>query len=163
MSFTRYHDDKVRIQKQLMISTNSGRYALTTPGPGINLPFISDPHIRLEKWGANYLNNGISIENDLRGLTRRTGHDGINTNNYLKYSANISKNTYPTNNNVFVEESRAILPPFIFRESEMYRWEEPFLDPQKNIEIPFNYEMQSRIIEKDKYTDKYLSNINKNN
>ena len=158
MSFTRFHDEPVRIEKRLMISTNGGRYALMTPGPGNNLPFIADPHIRLEKWGGNYMKNAIGIEDDLRGLTRRSGHDSVDSNDYTKHSVYTDKISYPIETRVLVDESRAILPAFQYRQSEMYRWETPFLDPQTNIEIPFNYQMQSRIIEKDNYVEKYLSN-----
>jgi hypothetical protein len=161
MSFTRYNDDPIRITKRLQISTNEGRYYLNTPGWGDKPNYINDPHIRLQGWGANYLNNAIGIENDLHGLTRKTGHDEIESNNYLKHSAYDYTNTksYPVNNDILVEESRAILPGFLFRDAEMYRWEKPLLDPQANIEIPFNYEMSSRIIVKDNYTQQHLANM----
>ena len=34
MAFTRFHDDPVRIIKELDIATYSGRYALNVPGNG---------------------------------------------------------------------------------------------------------------------------------
>ena len=33
MSFTRFHDDNCRIEKQLQELTGTGRYMLNTPGP----------------------------------------------------------------------------------------------------------------------------------
>ena len=75
MSFTRFHDDPYRIQKQLEESTHTGRYQLDTPGQGINLPFMEDPHIRLQKWGSNLRTNTTAIESDLRGLTRKLNND----------------------------------------------------------------------------------------
>ena len=66
MSFTRFHDDDARIKKQLQESTFAGRYQLNAPGPGENLPFIEDPHMRLEKWGANNRTNGVDLESDLK-------------------------------------------------------------------------------------------------
>jgi len=153
MSFTRYHDDAVRIEKRLQIGTNAGRYALMTPGPGLSMPFIADPHYRLEKWGGNYLTNAIGIENDLFGMTKRSGHDDTD---YTKAAAYTSVKSWPVEQRVLVEESRAILPAFQFREANMFRWETPIHDPQANVEVPFHYEMASRIIEKDAWTSDYL-------
>ena len=54
MSFTRFHDDKCRMQKQMQEQTYTGRYMLNVPGNGINMPFAEDPFMRLQKWGANW-------------------------------------------------------------------------------------------------------------
>jgi len=158
MSFTRYHDDPVRIEKRLQIGTNAGRYALMTPGTGNNLPYLADPHIRVQKWGGNYMKNAVGIEDDLRGLTRRGGHDDVNENDYAKKAVYSSAISWPIEQRVLVEESRAILPAFLYREADMLRWETPFLDPQNNLEIPFNYDMQSRIIQKDNWIEHNLAN-----
>ena len=53
MAFTRFHDDSCRIQKYLEETTNIGNYEINVPGNGINMPFINDPHLRMQKWGAN--------------------------------------------------------------------------------------------------------------
>ena len=81
MAFTRYHDDECRIEKQLQESTDQGRYMLNVPGNGVNMPFIDDPHIRMQYWGANLTNNTVNLESDLRGLTRRINRDCIDVNN----------------------------------------------------------------------------------
>ena len=70
MSFTRFHDDPVRIQKRLEESTFLGRYQLNKPGPGTKMPFFEDPNVRLQSWGANLHNNTIEFESELRGLKR---------------------------------------------------------------------------------------------
>ena len=75
MSFTRFYDDPARIQKQLEQMTAIGQYQLNVPGNGINMNYVEDPHIRLEKWGANLSSNSIDIENDLRGQTRQLNRD----------------------------------------------------------------------------------------
>ena len=82
MSFTRFHDDPARIKYGLQISTYSGRYALDTPGPGINLPYLEDCQVRMQRWGANLMTNPINIESDLRGLTRPLNRDNMELNNY---------------------------------------------------------------------------------
>jgi hypothetical protein len=70
MSFTRFHDDEVRINQQLKELTYQGRYQLSVPGPGASMPFQDDTHLRMQKWGANLRTNSTNLESDLIGLTR---------------------------------------------------------------------------------------------
>ena len=70
MSFTRFNYDEARTKKQLQESISVGLYHLDVPGPGINTPFLEDPHIRLQKWGSNLRTNTLELENDFRGLNR---------------------------------------------------------------------------------------------
>ena len=69
MSFTRFHDDPCRINKQLQESTDPGRYMLNVPGNGDKPCFMEDPYIRLQKWGANLHTNTINLESELIGLS----------------------------------------------------------------------------------------------
>jgi hypothetical protein len=147
MSFTRYHDDTARIKKQVQIDTYAGRYALMTPM--LSHTYIEDPHIRLNTVAGNQRTNTIGVESDLRGLTRRLTHDNINRNDYQKNAVYSSPIEVQSATAPYVDESRATLPAFLFREAVMYRWEKPFLDPQKNLELPFNWNLQTRILEKD--------------
>ena len=65
MTQTRFSNDEVRMQKELEISSFEGRYALTTPGPGINITFREDPYIRLQKFGANIMANTHKVEMEI--------------------------------------------------------------------------------------------------
>ena len=152
MSFTRFHDDPTRIKYALQISTYSGRYALDTPGPGVNLPYIEDPHVRIQQWGANRMTNDINLENDLRGLSRRLNRDDVDANNYKTYAANGYKKSYPIQKDTLVDESRATHPAWCYRDLEQSRWETPFLNPQANVEKGFQSNIQTRILEKDNFT-----------
>jgi len=82
MAFTRFHDDPSRIKKQVQISSFQGRYFLDTPGQGVDLPFLEDPNIRMQYWGANLRNNTINLESDLRGLSRKLNRDYVDVNDY---------------------------------------------------------------------------------
>ena len=53
---------------------------LDTPGPGMDLPFVEDPQLRLQKWGANLQTNTLNLESDLLGLSRKNNHDNVNHN-----------------------------------------------------------------------------------
>jgi hypothetical protein len=151
MSFTRYHDDPNRIKKQLQISSFSGRYMLDTPGPGDNMPYLEETQMRLQRWGANLMTNATNLESDLRGLSRPLNRDNVNLNNYKTAASTTRPMLYPKAGE-FVEESRASLPAWTFRDLEQTRWEEPLLNPQANLEKRFESNIQTRILEKDNFT-----------
>ena len=148
MSFTRFHDDPARIKYGLEISTYSGRYALDTPGPGINLPYLEDCQVRMQKWGANLMTNPVNIESDLRGLTRPFNRDNIELNNYKNRAVECSKLSHEKVK-PFVDESRASHPAWMYRDLEQTRWEVPFINPLVNVEKKFHDNIQTRILEKD--------------
>jgi hypothetical protein len=150
MSFTRFHDDPLRIQKSLEESTYAGKYQLDCPGPGVLMPFTEDPHQRLQKWGANLHTNSVDLESDLKGITRNLNRDHIDRNNYQ----NSKQFTIPviySSEKPYTDESRASDPAFMYRSIEHPKWEEPFLDPRKK-EIPFLNNISTRILEKDHFT-----------
>lgn len=148
MAFTRFHDDPYRIRKQVQESSFAGRYNLDVPGPGINLAFFEDPQFRLQRWGANLQTNTVTLESDLRGLTRKLGRD-YDSSEYTKHTVSTDTLLYPTQQPI-VEESRATHPAWTFRDLEHPRWEEPWMNPQANVEKMFHCDIQTRILEKDK-------------
>jgi len=149
MAFTRFHDDPERIKKRLEESDYLGRYQLNRPGQGINLPFIEDPNVRLQSWGANLHSDTIQLENELRGYSQPYHRDLVE-----------KKSTFPTNQPIhtfptlqpFVEESRATHPAWMYKELEQSKWEHPYLDPQGYLEKPFLENIQTRILEKDSFS-----------
>lgn len=156
MSLTRFNDDPARMQKQIEESIYAGNYALSTPGQGTALPFVEDPYIRLQGWGANLMTNARDIEARLWGV------DGKLSRHYAlgDDSAAVGSSTLPlldtqrreyTSVAPFVEQSRASCPAWMFKDQDHTRWETPFLNPQANLEIPFFNNVQTRIIEKDSY------------
>jgi hypothetical protein len=157
MAFTRFHDDPARIKKQLQQSTYTGRYELNTPGPGINLPFFEDPQLRLQRWGANLQTNTVGLESDLFGLTRKLERDP-ESSNYIKHEQTGQTPNYPTAD-PFVEESRASHPAWSYRSLEHPRWEEPWLNPQANLEKRFHDNIQTRILEKDYFKEPMVPEI----
>jgi hypothetical protein len=148
MAFTSFRNDPSRISKEMQISSYSARYFLDTPGQGIDLPFIEDPNIRMQRWGANLRNNTVILESDLRGLSRKLNRDSVQLNDYTKHSAHSSANTY-RNEDPFVEESRSTHPAWMYKDLEQPRWESPFLNPLHGLEKGFHENIQTRILEKD--------------
>jgi len=146
MSFTRFHDDPVRIEKRLAISTFEGRYQLNRPGPGIDMPFYEDPNQRLQMWGANLHNNTVNLESDLKGLTRPLTRDDIQKNNHKLHAVPSSIMRFYGTAEPYVEESRATHPAWMYRDLEQSKWETPLLNPQSNLEIPMMTNIQTRLL-----------------
>lgn len=162
MSFTRFHDDPARIQKQLEEWTFTGRYQLNVPGPGVDLAFQEDPHLRLQKWGANLRTNTINLESDLFGLSKTINRDPLDESAVQRPSANphSSMPNYPLAT-PFVEESRASHPAWMFRDAVQPRWDYPMINPQalSQLEKPFHDNVQTRILEKDYYVPRVSTQI----
>jgi len=156
MSLTRFYDDNVRVQKHTEDSSYMGKYFLNTPSNGSQMPYQEDPHIRLQNWGANMMSNSMNIESDLRCLTRPLNRDSNAQNNYTKHAAVCSLKMYQNANEyLYVDETRSSNPAWLLRGIEIPRWEQPFLNPQANLEKPFYENIQTRILEKDNYSKKY--------
>lgn len=151
MAFTRFHDDPYRIKKQLEESSFAGRYQLNVPGPGVDLPFMEDPQIRLQRWGANLRTNTVNLESDLFGINRPLNRDLEEINCYKKHAAHADQVTYRVTKPI-VDESRATHPAWMYRDIDYNRWESPHLNPQNGLEKPFNENIQTRILEKDNFT-----------
>jgi hypothetical protein len=153
MSFTRIRDDRIRMQKQNEQSVYAGNFHLATPGPGVNLPFMEDPHIRVQQWGANLMTDSTNLESELRGLGRNLSHD---PKPYLESTiSNSTAVSYPSAPE-FVDQTRASHPAWMCRVHASNRWETPFINPTAitihDIDRNFNHNVSSRILEKDYYT-----------
>ena len=105
MAFTNIKYDPCRIAKDLQISTETGRYHIAVPGPGNKVPFEEDPHIRLQKYGANLRTNTINLESDLMGLTRSLNRDCVDLNQHTSHQAKSSRMNY-SSQQPFTEQSR---------------------------------------------------------
>jgi aspartate racemase len=60
----------------------------------------------------------------------------------------------PSCNNLYTEESRAIMPAWTARDLEQVDWYYPPLNPQENTCMPFTNNLNTRILEKDYFTPK---------
>lgn len=149
MAFTRFHDDPCRIEKQLQQATDPGRWILNVPGYGDRPEYMADPHIRIQTWGGNLMTNCIDLESELRGVSKRINKDCLGKDEYTKYNVPTNQITYPTNKNLYTEESRTIMPAWTARDLEQVDWYTLPLNPQENTCMPFQNNLSTRILEKD--------------
>lgn len=153
MSFTRFHDDPDRIQKNLQQSTGTSNYQLNAPGPGLDTPFMEDPHLRLQRWGANMMSNSTNLESDLKGLTHKLSRDQVNFKSKTPFSA--LAGAYSNDSTVIVDETRASNPAWTIRDLEQTRWADTrnvHKMSLASIEIPFSNNESTRILEKDSFS-----------
>lgn len=144
MSNTRFNDDPARIKKQLQESTGLFRYQLNAPGPGVDTPFFEDPHVRIQKWGANLSNNTTDLESDLRGINRKLARGTVE---YGSMTPSTYTRQYGTQS-AFIDETRASMPAWTLRDLEQPRWTTSFHDVQSKTETPFANMESTRIQQK---------------
>jgi hypothetical protein len=150
MANTRFNYDPCRTIKHLQQSTDPGRYMLNMPGNGDTPCYIEDPQIIIQKWGANLRTNSINLESELRGINRRyIGRDCLGKDEYTQYVVPSKPIEYPTCNNLFTEQSRAIMPAWTARDLEQVDWYILPLNPQENTCMPFINNLNTRVLEKD--------------
>ena len=157
MASTRYNYDNCRTSKHLQESSGPGRYMLDTPGPGLYLPFVNDPQVRLQKWGANLMevqnSHPIDIDSDLVGLNN--GSSKYNTKkDFLLIKIliqKIRKQDFGVKNLPVTDQTRATHPSWMYRDLEQSNRHPLHLDPQENLFMPFHNYLSTRILERDKY------------
>lgn len=154
MAFTRFKYDNCRTKKSLQQSTDPGRWILNVPGNGDKPCYMEDPQIIPQKWGANLRTNTINLESDLRGVNRNLSRDCLGKNEYQKYNVSNQAIKYPTCTQLTTEQSRATNPAWWYRDLEQNNFEYPPLNPQVNVCVPFQSNLNTRILEKDYFTPK---------
>jgi hypothetical protein len=109
----------------------------------------------------------------LKGLGRCNYHDCRGKDEYTRYQTfNSIPITYPECETLTTEESRAICPAWMFREKQQEQWymtssvqdetrgNQPesllVFNPQQNCCIPFQNNIQTRILEKDFFTPRII-------
>ena len=147
MSFTRFNYDPCRTKKLLEESTGPGRYMLNKPGWGDKPCFFSDPQIRMQEWGTNLrrVPGGapIDINSDLLGITRPLTKDCTKKDFPFAGVVFSMKNQYPTCSKEITSQSRATHPAFLYRDLEQSNRYPLFLDPQENVCMPFQNNLNS--------------------
>lgn len=148
------------MKKRLQEATGAARYIMNTPGPMTNLPFWSDPQMRLQGWGGNLhsVPNGhpVDIDSYLTGLTRpcarnATCVDVFSSENPYLQNIRTVYNPARENTSTLVQETRATHPAWALRDIEYLRYDFPLFNPQERIERPFANNLEARRIARDEY------------
>jgi hypothetical protein len=144
MAFTRLYDDSDNVMKRLQESTHQGLYYLNQPGNGERPPFINDPQIILQKWGANLHEDRIKVDSELKGLHYKLSR------NPPTYHLTTTPLSYPDYNPEITSQPRSTHPVWNARDLPQFKPATLFFNPQENVELPFHANVSTRILEKNK-------------
>ena len=153
MSLTRCWYDTDRINTCLDRDIYSQTYMLNVPGNGTRPSLIDDPHVRLQKFGANISSNIVDINSNLKGIDRQLDRDCVDNSNKLSDHLYF-RDTFPTISSAITDQPRTMIPAWQLRDLEQNNWNYLHSNPQNNTEILFANNLSSRILVKDNYDSK---------
>ena len=162
MSFERKRYDPCSYEQRLVVTTSPGNYMLQTPTNDCapcDRDIPADPFIRYQAWGSTTCAPGIAIDDssELLGLTRKASD--CPSKNYLpsdpiqqgKCRAPSKPVDDPRTCRPPTEPTRLSNPPCTLRATGINRWEWLCDNPQDRAIIPFEWNINYRIVAKDNY------------
>tara|TARA_B100000123_G_scaffold272560_1_gene255896 strand:+ start:2981 stop:3613 length:633 start_codon:yes stop_codon:yes gene_type:complete len=160
MSFNRLNYDTCAYKQNLYQSVGPGEYRLTEPPNTDEICYAESPHIRLTHQGVSVSQDMplIDVDSELMNLTRPATNcpsrkyipDGSQCG--LVDPSDENKNKVHGKECFFtVEDTRLSNPPCTLRGTGWNRWEWLCLDPQERVLMPFDYNINNRLIVKDNH------------
>lgn len=172
MSFNRPSYDTCAYKQTLAESVGPGEYYLNTPSIGCNPCFPNDPHIRLQRTGVSVSSSTpwVDVDTSMLGIDRKYSRcpekkylPTCNANQSCGANSGIGPNKpntdVPVDYNLIhfadcftpVEDTRLSNPPATLRETGWNRWEWLPNNPQEKILVPFDYQVNTKIVAKDNH------------
>ena len=101
------------------------------------------------------MENAIQIESDLKGMSRTYNRDDIELNEYklnaFKHKTPAEKIVYPQSCDLTTQQSRATHPAWLTKDDTQSHFSLLPLDPQLNLFVPFQSNLNTRILERDHF------------
>jgi hypothetical protein len=156
-SMTRYRHDVNKMVENNEISTGPGRYRLGVPNHFGNAVFVPDPTIRMQRWGAAHdmSSTKTDVESDLLNIGR-TG-SRVACGQYTPAEGQKRQLTVMPEGEFPQTHARLVDPPCTLRGSGWNRWEWLCENPQENVMVPFEWNVDSRHAAKDVVHEQLLS------
>ena len=160
MSFNRLNYDTCAYKQNLYQSVGPGEYRLTGPPNTEEICFAESPQIRLQYQGVSVPQDKhlIDVDSELMNLTRPATNcpsrkyipDGSQCG--LVDPRDEEKNKIHGKDCFFtVEDTRLSNPPCTLRGTGWNRWEWLCLDPQERVLMPFDHNINNRLVVKDNH------------
>ena len=150
-------NDECSYEEQLMRSMGPGLYTLNTYGNDCKpcaQDISPDPYFRYQKYGSKTCPPGTTTndESELRGLNYKNSNCSTNKYQPGSYSASGCK-IYGKSENCgnFTEDTRLSNNACNLRGTGWNRWEWHCIDPQDRVLIPFDYNINNRLVVKDNH------------
>jgi len=152
MNFTRLNDDACTYKTNLKSSVGPGNYMISTPTVECDACFTFDPNHIAKGKGVSVCTNQslIDVDSELMGITRKASN--CPTDKYLP-SAKPFCQTQPLADCRAMpkEDTRQSNPPCTLRSTGWNRWEWLCQNPQEKALIPFDYNINYRLVVKDNH------------
>jgi hypothetical protein len=153
MSFAKLSYDNCAYTTDLKESLKPGEYMLNTPKNDCDSnTFFDSPYIRLGKTGVATCKNKelVDVHSELLGLNMKA----VKCPEKRSFDSDYCDNKQlQIENNTFMdsEDTKMSNPPCTLRGTGWNRWEWLHTDPQEKAIVPFNINMDNRIIVKDNH------------
>lgn len=152
-SMNRRKYDGCTTNDDMRVSTGPGRWVLDEPPMYCNATYAPEPTTILQKWGdaqnAQYMKT--DVESDLFNIDRpttRTVCDQYNPNKNVMNQSPLK----PVKEQSFPQtHTRLSDPPCTLRSTGWNRWEWLCQNPQEKAMVPFDWEISSRLQQKDQF------------
>ncbi len=150
MSFTKLRDDTCAYKHQLTESVGPGEYMIDRNNR-CNPCFVPSPTIRLGSYGAALCHKElIDVDSELMGLTRKASD--CPSKQYLPSDKPYCRAVPLKECNSLDEEATRISnPPCTLRCRGWNRWEWLCQNPQERVEVPFDWNINNRLVVKDNH------------
>jgi hypothetical protein len=153
MSFTRLDYDTCTYKHTLKQSVGTGDYMLNTPTIECQRCFSFDPAVNMQK-GAGGAECGdkplVDVDSELIGITRKASN--CPTEKFIpSREAFCTYKTMPDCRGLPKEDTRMSNPPCTLRGNGWNRWEWLCKNPQENAMVPFDFNINNRLIVKDNH------------
>ena len=152
-SFNRRQYDGCKTTDDLRVTTGPGRYQMNAPPQYCDACFVPEPTTRLQKWGAaqNSSYAKTDVESDLLNINRPTTKTMCNQ--YNPDTDKINKGSLAAQKECSFPQvhTRLVDPPCTLRSTGWNRWEWLCENPQESVMMPFDWQVTTRLQQKDQY------------
>jgi hypothetical protein len=150
MSFSRQRYDTLAYQHQLNQVVGPGNYMLDTPNV-CDPCFVPSPYIQVGGGTASSCERKlIDVDSELLGITRKASH--CPSKHYIPSAKPFCElNNKRECNQLDSENTRLSNPPCTLRCRGWNRWEWLCRDPQAQVQMPFDWNINNRLVVKDNH------------
>lgn len=151
MSFNRLDYDNGTYAHVLRESIGPGDYQLATPRVDCQGCFFPSPDVRMSGYGGAVCKDLIDVDSELMGIKRR--NTKCPAEKYLPTEAPYCQATLPGKDcyDLGREDTRLSNPPCTLRGTGWNRWEWLCQDPQAKALMPFDYNINNRLVVRDNH------------
>lgn len=152
MAFSRNPYDEDIYGEYLKISTAEGRYRLNEPRFFQEKPYLDSVYIRTatKPYADRNLVNRVDAESEIKGFTRPTSREVTNQHTPNRNAHNIEEGKTKVME-FRVSETRLDNPGCTLRGTGFNRWDWVPMNPQKNVMVPFDYMIDTKVMAKDNH------------